>query len=182
MKPVEDLLNALETYYTVNEPMKYNSAQRRMLMSRYGFFSQEFITKLYREIVSVHEARFRTLPDAAVFSRVMQNMGDPRTYEEQQKALPMPEFDMKTYLDENTRAIEEGAEKETARVRGKRYRTAPEEWWLKCVDFGPWLPMPKDWEVGDQFPPREVLIRVASDKKLGSLLRHDKRSGVSSKG
>jgi hypothetical protein len=178
------MLDALELYYTVEKkkPAKYNEKQRELLTNIYYRFSTEFLTRLMKEITQMHEARFRTLPDAAVFSRAMQAMGDPRTYQVEQKALPMPEFDMGTYLDENTRAIEEGAKKELDRVRGKRHRTAPEEWWLKCVDFGGWLPMPKDWEVGNQFPPREVLTRVASDKRIGSLLRHNERDEVPSRG
>lgn len=182
MRPVEDLLNALEVYYTVNEPMVYNPAQRRMLISRYGFFSQEFITKLYQEIVAVHEARFRTLPDAAVFSRVMQSMGDPRTYEQQQKALPMPEFDMQTYLDKHDKAVEEGAEKERNRVRMKRHRTVAEEWWLETVEYGRWLPMPKNWEAGDPFPPEGITIKDGTNAKTGLPLHHGKRVTMPSRG
>ncbi len=156
MRPIGDLLNALELYYTTGEPMIYNEEQRRMLISRYGYFSQEFIVKFYEAIVSSHEARFRSLPDAAVFSRVMQAMGDPRTYEEQQKALPMPEFDMDTYLSEHDNAVTEGALKERQRVRMKRHRTIYEEWWLLCMDSGGWLPMRKNWEPTQGFNRKEV--------------------------
>jgi len=137
LTPVEDLLNALEIYYTTGEPMTYNPAQRRALISRYGFFSQDFISKLYVEIISIHEARFRTLPDAAVFSRVMRVMGDPRTYEEQQRALPAPEFDMNIYLDEHENAVEKASQAERERVRARKIRgnARPYELhWLWCQD------------------------------------------------
>lgn len=180
MTAAEDMVEALEMYYTSGAQRKqYNDVQRRAIVKRFAWIGIDMAIKISEQVREIYDIGEYALPGVSILVKALRNLGDaPERVE--QKALPMPEVDMTAYLDKHDNAVEEGAEKERARIRAKLHRTQDEEWWLKCADYGQWLPKLAGWEAGGEFPPGESLRRVVARYPSLPPLHHGKRAVVPS--
>ena len=151
MSPVEDMIEAFQQYYSSgSQVVRYNDVQRRQILRRLGTPPKEYLLDLFRGVIEVHEARFRTLPDVAVISKIANTLDAPGTYAPV-KALPEPPIDpqeVERLLKQSPYTIDDAIVAERDRVAARKGNmTRCEKWWLLCRGvWKEWKPMPDGWD------------------------------------
>lgn len=158
-RPIERMLDALETHYAEGQAdgsvryRRYTDAQRQELIDRYDGYPEKFLLDVYDAITCVHEQRFRTLPDKAVFERAIGKLPPPSTYRDGSKLLPEPNLEAEIERERRRQMEELGKDPvndafgaERRRIRAKKHKTKYESWWLYCMErWGTYKAMPADW-------------------------------------
>lgn len=160
MNYAEQMLGAIETHYAEAQPdgsvriRRYTDMQRQELLNRYQGYPEKYLLDLYDVVTSMHEQRFRTLPDKAVFVKAENKLSPPATYREPKKALPEVNLEAEIERERRRQKQEEGKdpvehiqEQERRRIRSKKHKTKWEGWWLYTLEkYGRYTPMPPDWD------------------------------------
>jgi len=146
MTPAEDMLEALQYYYSIDKPMRYNEAQRAALLEYLGASSKAYVDMLYDEVVAIHETRFRSLPDLAVLRQAAKALDRPEVY---QKPVEVPLLPEPERAEPGGYTIDDGRELAYELVTQKRGNMSRQEkWWLMCrVAWKQWRPMPEEWDM-----------------------------------
>ncbi len=168
MTNASELLKAFQIHYEPNDggQLRYNDQQKQDIIRTVGTVPEEFLSELYLVVMRTHEAKFRSLPDAAVVNKAMASMDDPATYLPPQKQLESPmdvdnnPSDRAVWLDFLARIGSELGkqadiagesnrfERERVRPRvSKNDATVYERWWIHVIDDlgGNWEAMPEGW-------------------------------------
>ncbi len=160
-----ELLKAFQVHYEPNDggQLRYNDQQKLDIIRTVGDVPGEYLSELYLVVTQTHEAKFRSLPDAAVVSKAMASMDDPATYLPPQKLLDEPSPVVQE-LVEQVRESENGNEFERQRIRNrvaKNDATVYERWWIHVIDDlgGNWEPMPET---------RPIVMRTAKTAAASS--------------
>lgn len=77
------IIGAFEDYYSTNAGrLTYNRTQRAALENELQGLPYRYLRALFDEIVSVHETKWRTLPDVALIVKAEQHLGRPEIYQD----------------------------------------------------------------------------------------------------
>lgn len=140
MKPIDDLMDAFEVYYsTAQTPVKYTTAQRVKIHNEFVWIKQRYAAELRDEVIRSHPSSLRSLPDVAVITDATRRLNPPESYEPPPKQIedmtPVTMAEIERIREETGN----GNPEERAQVRRKAARgeaTLYELWWLECIDSG----------------------------------------------
>lgn len=169
MRPIDDMLQAFEQYYSNTTQLRYSKVQRAAVEASFSWIGQKYSRILYDEIITEHPSSLRSLPDLAVIRKAASRLGNAAVYDDPPK-VPLLEDKTEPVMGSIWSEFERRREtfgvadpdglrrvlEKVKRGDASKY----ESWWAHCKMNGRHTAMPDSWD-GEEFRRKVAEERIA---------------------